>query len=49
VPSKNIACSDSEGSFLLNCENVKNGHMSFNVKNANNIIMAFSNEVNENY
>ncbi|MEI6775090.1 MAG: hypothetical protein WCL18_10395 [bacterium] len=34
---------------MLNCENVKNGHMSFNVKNANNIIMAFSKEVNENY
>lgn len=30
---KHIACTNTQGNFLMNSENIVNGNMSFNVKN----------------
>ena len=46
---KNVACTNSEGNFLMNCENVQDGHLSFNVKDGRNIVLAFSREPNERF
>ncbi|MFA5916888.1 MAG: hypothetical protein WC850_01485 [Candidatus Gracilibacteria bacterium] len=50
IPSdgKNFGSTDVEGNFIINSQNVSNGHLVYQVKNGNNLVIVGSEVGNEN-